>query len=86
MIEISLLIKIAPFHVLGRFRGNRGNCGIRENFPFSSQNKYLLPIITFVHGVNPYLETLFQISKKSDLPPIPVIPTAERIRDIGGNF
>ena len=86
MIEISLLIEIALFHVLGRFRGNRGNCGIRENFRFSSQTKYLPPFITFVHGINPYLETLFQISKKSDLPPILVIRSAERIHDIGGNF
>ena len=57
-----------------------------RTFSFSSETKYSPPTITFAHGVNPYLENLFQISKKSDLPPIPLIRNAERIRGIGGNL
>ena len=53
---------------------------------FPSQTKYSPPIITFVHGVNPYLEHFFQMGKKSNLPPIPLIRSAEQIRGIGGNF
>ena len=53
---------------------------------FPSQTKYSPPIITFVHGVNPYLDFFFQMSKKSDLPPIPLIRSAEWIRGIDGNF
>ena len=34
-------------------------------FSFPSQTKYLPPIITFVHGANPYLEFLFEISSYS---------------------
>ena len=52
----------------------------------SSQSKYSHPSIIFVQGVNPYLQTFFQISKKNDLPPIPWIHSAERIREIGRNF
>ena len=51
-----------------------------QKFCFPSQNKYSPPIIIFVHGANPYLD-FFQISKKSDLPPI---RSAEQIRGIGG--
>ena len=53
---------------------------------FPSQTKYSPPIITFVHGVNPYLENFFQMSKISDFPPIPPIRSAEKIRGIDGNF
>ena len=57
-----------------------------RKFFFPSQIKYLPPIITFVQGVNSYLQFFFQMGKKSDLPPIPLIRSAERIRGIGGNF
>ena len=31
-----------------------------QKFSFSSQTKYSPPIITFVHGINPYLEIFFR--------------------------
>ena len=34
----------------------------------------------------PYLELFFQISKKTNLPPIPLIHSVERIRGMDGNF
>ena len=47
-----------------------------RKFPFPSQTKYSPPIIyNLVHCVNPYLQIFFQMSKKSDLPPIPLICT-----------
>ena len=57
-----------------------------RKFSFPSQTKYSPPIITFVHGVNPYLENVFQMIRISDLPPIPLIRSAERIRGIAGKF
>ena len=57
-----------------------------RKFSFPSQTKYSPPIITFVHCVNPYLHFFFQMSQKSDLPPIPRIRGGERIRGINGNF
>ena len=47
-----------------------------RKFSFPSQTKYSPPIIyNLVHGVNPYLQIFFQMSQKSDRPPIPLICT-----------
>ena len=56
-----------------------------RKFSFPSQTKYSPPIITFVHGVNLYLQIFFQMCKKSSLP-ILRIHGGEQIRRIGGNF
>ena len=57
-----------------------------RKFSFHSQTKYSPPIITFAQGFNSDLDFFFQMSKKSDFPPILLILSAEPIRRTGGNF
>ena len=59
---------------------------IPRKFSFPSQTKYLPPIKTLSMALTIIYNFFFQMSKKSDLPLIPLIRSAKRIRGIGRNF